>query len=528
MRLVRLLLVALSAGLGIPAAADPASAPVQTENGLVQGTTLASGVHVFKGIPYAAPPVGELRWRAPEPVSSWQGIRNADKFGNVCMQSTPAAPSDHKGRTVEDAYGAAESEDCLYLNVWVPARKPSRHLPVMVWIYGGGFSNGGASRPQTDGEAFARDGIVLVSFNYRGGVLGYLTHPELTREAPYHASGNYGSLDQIAALKWVQKNIAAFGGDPSNVTLFGQSAGSGSINMLQASPLAKGLFSRVIGESTTQLDFNYGGINGATQRSFAGAEKLGLDFQASLHAASLSDLRRMPAQIVSASGRIKFYPIQGDGYFLPETVYATFASGHQNDVAVIAGSNADEGMNLRGRRIYPATDAEKAAYDALYGSDLTRNDAPGTGAPQSIDDALDWQAQKWAALEHQTGTKSSYAYYFSHVPPPGSSGDEMFPALKGAIHSAEIPYVFDNLDKLPDRSWTSQDRKLAATMHAYWVNFARKGDPNGPGLPVWPQYDPTARQMMLFSDTPHAGPAPRAEAWDFLNAYYGRALSAKN
>jgi len=526
MRFICLLLVAFLAGLVAPAAADPADALIRTENGPVQGAVLASGIRVFKGIPYAAPPTGELRWSAPRPASSWEGVRNADKFGNVCMQTAATPLPDRKVRAIEEIYGAPEREDGLYLNIWAPLRKSVQHLPVLVWIYGGGYSNGGASRPQTDGEAFARDGIVFVSFNYRGGVLGYLTHPELTNEAPYHASGNYGSLDQIAALKWIQKNIAAFGGDPSNVTLFGQSAGSGSINMLQASPLARGLFSRVIGESTSQLDFNYGGINGATQRTFSSAEKLGLEFQASLHAASLSELRRMPAQEVSSPGHLKFYPIQGDGYFLPETVYAAFVSGHQSDVAVIAGSNADEGLNLRGKRIYPITGTEKAAYQALYGSDLSRTGEPDPPA-QSVDDALDWQAQKWAALEFQTGTKGSYAYYFSHIPPIESGDDEAFPALKGAFHGAEIPYVFDNLDKLPDLAWTDQDRKLATVMHSYWVNYARRGDPNGPGLPAWPRYDPAVRQMMLFSDTPHAGPAPRAQAWDFLNAYYGRTLSGK-
>jgi len=526
MRLAKLLFVALLAGVaGDAVAAAPFDQPVRTGDGLVQGKALASGVHVFKGIPYAAAPVGALRWREPAPPRAWQGIRAADKFGNVCMQTSPAPVPGQKTRTVEQTLGVPESEDCLYLNVWTAARSPSQRQPVMVWIYGGGYVNGGASNPLTDGESFARDGVVFVSFNYRGGVLGYLVHPELSRESPHHTSGNYGSLDQIAALKWVQKNIAAFGGDPNNVTLFGQSAGAGSINMLQASPLAKGLFSRVIGESTTQLDFNYGGRNGSTGRSFAGAEKLGLQYQSALHAASLKELRSMPASVVSAPGLVKFYPIQGDNYFLPQTVWQSFVSGHQNDVAVIAGSNADEGINLPGKRIFPVTEAEKKTYQALYGADQTRKDQPAFGPAQSIDDALDWQAQKWAGLERKTGSKPSYAYFFSQIPPNAPQG--VAPSQRGALHSAEVAYVFDNPASASSRGWTDQDRKLAAMMHGYWLNFARNGDPNGPGLPNWPQYDPAARQMMLFSDSPHAGPAPRPRAWDFLNAYYSRALAAK-
>src|ERR1051326_7770876 len=232
--------------------------PVPTASGQVLGAKLASGVHVFRGIPYAAPPVGQLRWKEPQPVASWKGVRYATQYGNICVQtrSAPGAARDWGKDPLSPANmgdTTPESEDCLYLNIWTPAKAPGEKLPVMVWIYGGGFRNSSSSAPVYDGENFAKSGVVMVSFNYRGGVLGYLTHPELTKESPHHASGNYGNLDQIAALKWVQANIANFGGDPKNVTIFGESAGSSSVNLLQASPLAKGLFVRGIGESRTSI-----------------------------------------------------------------------------------------------------------------------------------------------------------------------------------------------------------------------------------------------------------------------------------
>ncbi len=487
--------------------------PVHVQSGLVQGTRLTSGVEVFKGIPFAAPPLGDLRWREPRVPAAWNVIRRADRFGDVCLQTRDPRTSSGQPQSVESVYGVPASEDCLYLNLWTPAKRAGQRLPVMVWIYGGGYVSGGASRPEYDGETFARDGVILVDFNYRGGALGYLVHPELTRESPNHTSGNYGSLDQIAALKWVKTNIAAFGGDPDNVTVFGESGGSGSVNMLQASPLAKGLFRRAIGESTTQLDAT---TAGKTLRTFASAEQDGLAFQKALNANSIEDLRKLSATAISTPLKVRTYPVQGDGYFLPSTVYDMFATGKQNDVAVIVGSNANEGENLTSKRVFPGTPQEAAAYARLY-------DADANGEAQSIADALAWQAQQWAAFERQTGHQASYVYVFARAWPFKSYDDWGFP-LVGAFHTSEIPYVFDNLNKI-DGPWTALDQGVAHSMHAYWVNFAKTGTPNGPGLSQWPIYDPRSTRVMVFSETPHAQAAPRPNAHQFLDAYYKRILS---
>ncbi|MBE3072700.1 MAG: carboxylesterase family protein, partial [Acidobacteria bacterium] len=312
--------------------AGGAVAQVKTTAGLVQGTTVADGtIRVFSGVPYAAPPVGALRWQAPQPVAPWPGARDATKAGPGCMQ----------GRVFSDIVLPELSEDCLTLNIHTPARAAGDRLPVMVWIHGGGFQAGAGAEPRHDGLAFARKGIVVVTINYRLGVFGFFVHPELTRESGRHASGNYGMLDQVAALRWVRENIAAFGGNPRNVTIFGESAGSFAVSALMASPLAQGLFHKAIGESGA---FFTAGSGTLALALLADGEQQGVEFAASMGADSLAALRAQPAQAVldaATKSRVRCAP-NLDGYFLTEDVWAVYAAGKQSQVPLLAGWNADE------------------------------------------------------------------------------------------------------------------------------------------------------------------------------------------
>ena len=492
------------------------SEPVATDAGLVEGTVNAdSQVRIFKGIPFAAPPVGALRWKAPQPVPSWTGVRKATEFGARCMQ----------GRIFGDMVfrDSGPSEDCLYLNVWAPSASGPAHLPVMVWIYGGGFAAGAASEPRQDGENLAKKGVVVVSFNYRLGVFGFLSHPELTAESAHHASGDYGLLDQVAALEWVRKNIAAFGGDPDNVTIFGESAGSFSVSALMASPLAQGLFQRAIGES--------GAFFSATlpAKPLALAEEADQKFADSLGVHSLEALRALPAgallDAVAKPGMIRFWPTI-DGYFLPDYVGSIFAGGRQSKVPLLAGWNADEGdfhaifagaaptaPNFISRahvlfgeqdqtflKLYPAATDEQAKRSAR---DLAGDQFIGFGT---------W---RWIEAQAATGNSRVFRYEFDDAPP--SPKDSTAPS-RGAYHSAEIEFVFEALasKNLP---WRPEDEKLSDLMSSYWTNFAKTGDPNGPGLPPWPAYSSqNGYQVMHLGASPHAAPDEHRGRYQFLEA----------
>ncbi|AJP72529.1 carboxylesterase/lipase family protein [Sphingomonas hengshuiensis] len=459
---------------------------VQTEQGKIRGTA-ADGVKRFYGIPFATAPVGDLRWKAPIAAPRWQRERSATAFGPACFQASPP-----------DRPAMPMSEDCLTLNVWAPA-EAKEPLPVMVWIHGGGYLAGANSEPQFEGSNFARRGVVLVTINYRLGPLGFLAHPELTEEASYGASGNYGILDQIAALKWVQANIAAFGGNPGNVTIFGESAGAGAVNILQASPLARGLFHKVIGESTSQFDPD-GGLVG--RKDMRQAEAYGKAFGEKLGAPSLAALRALsPEQIYSQF--TFFWPTELDGYVLPDLVYHVFAQGKQNDVPTLVGSNSDEGGTIKVPWV-KRDDTNAATYDRLYGglSDPLR---------QSSTDAVQWQMRVWAQLQARTGKQKSWLYWFDQ-PWPGRKAD-------GAFHGNEIVYVFGTLNA-EQQPWADEDRTLSNLMTDYWVSFARDGDPNGAGLPQWPNYDPAAPRLMRLAPRPGVIPTPRAEAQAFLDAYF--------
>jgi para-nitrobenzyl esterase len=462
-----------------------AAAPdvVTTDAGSVSGA-IVNGVRVFKGIPFAAPPIGELRWKAPQPVVPWRGVRAADAFGAECMQ-VPYPPTSPYARQ-----NGPLSEDCLYLNVWTTAAPPDKRA-VMVWIHGGAWTRGAGSVATYDGAALAKKGVVVVSTNYRLGVFGFLAHPELTAESPQHASGNYAILDHVAALKWVRKNIAAFGGDPGRVTVFGESAGSWSVSALQATPLAKGLFHRAIGESGGQF---------AGTPSLADAERGGVALANGVGASSLAALRSVPADTLLAVGSFRT-AINVDGYVLPDTVRNLFAEKKASDVPVIVGSNANEWTTLSTPSQFPATlEAYRQRVERQYGAAVQQYDAVyPVKTPADIADALlavgrdttfTLEMRTWARMVAAAGQKA-FLYQFTRVPPGPN------PAW-GAYHASEIQYVFNNVGTRP---WATEiDRRLGDRMSNYWVAFASSGDPNGGGLSKWMPYDRTTEPYLEFGD----------------------------
>ena len=486
---------------------------VNTGSGALEGTKSADGtVKVFKGIPYAAPPVGDLRWKAPQPMPAWQGVRKATEFGARCMQGNIYGDMNFRD--------SGPSEDCLYLNVWTPAKFANAKLPVMVWIYGGGFAAGSTSEPRQDGEMLAKKGVVVVSMNYRLGVFGFFTNSELAKESGRDAAGNYGLLDQVAALQWVQKNIAAFGGDPHKVTIFGESAGSFSVSALMASPLARDLFELAIGESGAFLG------TGLATKTLAEAEAEDAKFAESLGATSIEALRAKPAaELLAAamkSGVIRFWPVV-DGYFFPEDPHAIYASGQQAHVPLLAGWNRDEGnfhaffekdeptvKNFIERaHVVFRDDADE--FLKLYPA-ATEAEAIRSAQDISGDQFIGFGTWKWIEMQGTTGKATVYRYEFDDAPPQ-PAGEP----THGAYHSAEIEFVFEALPskKLP---WRPGDEKLSDLMSSYWTNFAKTGDPNGPRLPVWPEYSEATRfEVMHLDFDSHAAPDAHRARYEFLD-----------
>lgn len=509
------LLAALLLGLclAVPAGAAGLPEPVKTSGGPLVGVPGADpSVRVFKGIPFAQPPVGDLRWKPPQPPAPWTGLRVADHFSDNCMQrqANGAAFPPYGG----DRSATTMSEDCLYLNVYTTAVSASAKQPVMVWIHGGAWTSG--SGPIYQGEDLAKKGVVYVSLNYRLGVFGFFAHPELTKESPAHSSGNYAILDQIAALRWVQQNIAAFGGDPARVTIFGESAGSWSVHSLVASPLAKGLFHRAIGES---------GGRYAITTTLAQAEQAGHAFATAKAAApTLAELRRLPAARLNevSSGQGAFQSVaNADGWVLPATMREIFESGKQNDVPTLIGSNADEGSIFTPATTTGAAFREQAsrrygsradAFLALYPF-TTDQEARLAQAHSMRDQTFGWEMRTWARLQTKTGKAPVYLYYFSHVPPLPNA------AWLGAQHGAEIPYALNwpNGTHSASVAWTAADRTLADQVSQYWVNFATSGNPNGKGLPQWPAFDPKNEKALGIADTISVVPVPNTAALDFLD-----------
>jgi para-nitrobenzyl esterase len=461
-----------------------------TESGAISGVR-EGGLIVYKGVPFAAPPVGDLRWRPPAPVTPWTGTRQADAFAPACMQTGVSMP----GETPP-----AVSEDCLYVNIWTPAKKVHERLPVFVWIYGGAYINGSASMPLYWGDRLAHKGVVVITIAYRLGPLGFLAHPELTRESPHHSSGNYGLMDQIAALQWIQRNIAAFGGDPKNVTIAGQSSGAISVSILMSSPLAKGLFQRAIGESGGLFE----PLQLAPKYLLANAEREGEKYAVSLGATSLQQLRRLPAALLTGNADGIVHPVI-EPYVLPVSPYEAFTSGHQNDVPLLIGSNAEEARSLT-----DVTHVKAATFESDLEHSFGQLPAPLVAAyPHATDEEarqarLDlerdlrfaWDMWAWARLQAGTGQKSVYYYSFRQEPPfPVGSVYEGW----GASHYAELWYVFDHLGQKPWR-WSTADRMVAEAMSRYWVNFARSGNPNGQGLPLWPAFTNADCKVLYLGD----------------------------
>jgi para-nitrobenzyl esterase len=498
-----LLLSLISAGCAAAPDVLPAD-QVRVATGIVEGIDGGRpGVRAFLGIPYAASTAAAKRWTAPAPAAPWEGVRMADAFGSRCVQTTPFPDMVFRSPN--------ESEDCLSLSVWTPATTADDRLPVMVWIHGGGFFSGASDEPRHEGSVLASKGIVLVEINYRLGVLGFLAHPDLTAESGRNASGNYGLLDQVAALEWVRDNITGFGGNPDNVTIFGESAGSFSVSALMASPLARGLFHRAIGES--------GGYFAATTLPLlplAEAEARGAALAASVGAASIAELRGRPAaDLVAAVGAesTRFAPIL-DGHFLPEHPRDVFMAGRHNDVPLIAGWNsaeikvppvtrADFGAQVRGQ--YPE---DAAAVLAAYPA-RTDAEAHRSAIALASDNFIGYNTWKWIELHAATGQAPVFRYLFDQVVPSQTGAPA--PDDPGAGHATEIEYVFHAFEARP-LAWRDADRQVAELMTAYWTNFAKTGDPNGPGLPTWPAWGAgDARQVLRIKADAAPGAAAVAE-----------------
>lgn len=470
-----------------PAAAAPPT--VRIDSGKLAGLRDArSGLDEFRGIPYAAPPVGALRWKPPHTVAPWQGVRRADRFASRCMQR--ALFSDMVFRS------PGISEDCLYLNVWTPAKRDGAKLPVLVYFHGGGFVAGDGSEFRYDGASLAERGIVTVTVNYRLDVFGFLALPALAEESPHHAAGNYGLLDQVAALRWVRRNIAAFGGDPRQVTIGGESAGSMAVSALMASPLSKGLMQRAIGESGAVL----GNLRPV---SLAQAERQGVTFVRRVGANSLAQLRAMPADVLLAAcggpGIAEFEP-SIDGWFLPRSPAAIYEAGDQAHIPLLVGSNSGEGSYTALLKDAPPTPANyRAAVQEQFGKHADevlelypgRNEAEvkASGSALAGDQFIAFSTWRWMQLQRKTGKAPVYYYLFDKARPAkrdGSAGPDY-----AAVHSGEIEYALGNLATNHVYAWTAADHQVSATMEGYFANFIKTGDPNGDGLPPWPAATPS-------------------------------------
>jgi para-nitrobenzyl esterase len=494
---------------GLAIAQQPA--PVKVEEGLLQGT-FENGVTVYKGVPFAAPPVGDLRWRAPRPPKPWEGVRKADKFSANPIQ---VMVKELGPWTAEYQPKGEVSEDCLYLNIWTTAKSPDEKRPVVMYIPGGAFTGGSGNVPVYNGENLAKNGLVVVTINYRVGVIGFLALPELTKESEHNSSGNYGLLDQIAALEWIKRNISVFGGDPDQVTIMGQSAGAASVNYLTASPLAKGLFIRAIAQSGSNA-FMGPGI------SLSSAEQTGVMFAKNIGATSLAELRAMTAdELLSASNnKYRFSPIV-DGWFLPKSGDEIFAEGKQNDVTTLTGWVKDEGSFNNNYGKVPAKEFQEQLkqqageyFDAIIKLYPASTDAEAYESQKEFaSDMRLVSTYKWTMKREQTGKTDMYTYIFTHQE-PGATKERYL-----AFHSSELPYIFDNLSRSP-RPWTEEDEKIAEIMSAYWVNFISTGDPNGNGLDEWFSVKEKPKETMELGDRMGSRPVTSSEKFEVLKKLF--------
>lgn len=500
-------IAAVMIGLSVSCAvfAEKLPDPVSVTGGDIQGR-FEGDLTVYKGIPYAAPPVGELRWKSPLPVEPWTGVRRTVSYGPAPMQG--------------DRRGAHMSEDCLYLNVWTPAKSVKERIPVLVWIHGGAFSAGTAV---CHGDHLAKKGVVLVSIEYRVGEFGFLAHPELSAESPHNVSGNYGLMDMMAALQWIQENIEAFGGNPDQVTIFGESAGGIAVSMLCASPQAKGLFHGAISQS--------GGSFGPSRRTrtFPGenmkrlkdAEGDGVAYQKSLGASSIDEMRKLPAEKIVSRGYDTSWPVI-DGRVIVDDQYKLYAAGTYNDVDVLIGYNSDEGLSFWP----PATSSQYVeSVHQRYGpfaEKLIEAYPAGNGKPPKStrdlmrDAAFGWQTWSWARLQAKTGKSRVYLYYFDQHPDYPENSPQ---ADHGSPHGQDVAYVFQDLNP-SDRRTTESDMDISQAMATYWTNFAKRGDPNGTGVPKWPVFRERKDSVMVFRQRPQIGPVPDLKSMEVLDDYF--------
>ncbi len=491
----------------IACSAPPLTTTVEVTGGTIEGVE-QDGIFSYKGIPFAAPPIDELRWKSPQPVVPWQGVKKTDTFAPGPMQDT--------------AFGAILggpqeiSEDCLYLNVWTGAKKKDEKRPVMVWIYGGGFGIGMTSSPAYDGTNLAKKGVVLVSVAYRVGPMGFLAHPELSAESG-HGSGAYGIQDQIAGLRWVKENIAQFGGDPANVTIFGESAGGMSVGMLATSPMAKGLFQRAISESGGAVTPSRGTLKMAEEHGTAYLKNLGADTIEAARALSAEEIQK------DTKGMGSFWPVP-DGVTIVENPYETFESNAFNDTPILVGTNSNEGglfinqpITSEGFEKMVRGQYAAAAEELLKVYPYATDDEALQSARDLMRDSIfAWSTWAWATLQSRNGKNKAFVYYFDHRI-PGIPG--------GANHAAEIPYVFGNLDKkgpMGGRPPTPEDKALNELISAYWINFARNGDPNGERLPEWPSFDEKDQQVMYFGKESGARKHPNLDKIMAFDAYFAK------
>ena len=482
--------------------------------GKVSGTA-DNGITIFKGIPFAAPPVGPLRWKAPAPVKPWSGVKHADAFAHACMQ-----PAHSQGNT------APVSEDCLYLNVWTPAKSAGEKLPVIVWIHGGGYVGGSTSIGMYDGSGYARKGVVLVSVAYRLGPFGYLAHADLSRESG-HGSGAYGMLDLVAGLNWVQKNVAAFGGDPRNVTIFGHSAGSGAVNILAVSPLSKGRFERVIamsGASFTPLQTTNEIGSGMTVPSLTLAEQNGATFLSRLGVKSIAEARSLSADAVQAAtgGGLAFRPV-ADGYLLPADPYTLFQQGKFNDTPLLLGHTSDETLVFGGPKSLTSAEFEAQTRqqfgdqaDAVLAAYPHATDAEALSASRHVrnDTQFGWNMWTWAREQSKLGKGKVFSYYY----------DNHAPQAEGSGHGSDLAFHFGTLGTRGTPK--KEDLALSDVISSYDVNFAKTGDPNGPGLPQWPAFTEQNEQVMVYDATPSARPYPLLDRARVLDLYFDQQRKA--
>jgi para-nitrobenzyl esterase len=500
-------------GFSCPAFAQVIDSPqVKTANGIVQGYVMASGIHSFKGIPYAQPPVGDLRWKEPQAPKNWKGILHTDHFGPQAMQEYIFNDMMFRSN--------GKSENCLYLNIWEPANaKPGSALPVLVYFYGGGFRAGDGSEYRYDGESLAKRGIIAITINYRLGIFGFMAHPELTAESPHHSSGNYGLMDQHAALVWVQKNIAAFGGDPNRVTIAGESAGSESVASQVTSPLSKGLFAGAIAESGSDL-------GESLPRPLAVGELAGVEFAAKVGATSLADLRKIPADtLLKLSGSFHF-PEVIDGYFIPESPQAIFEAGKEMQVPLLAGWNSAEvDYHSVINKDSATTDNYKKALTRLYGDKAadvlnvypanTDADVKQAATDLAADRFIVYATWKFIDMQSKTNSKPVYSYIFSRV-----RQNKVGKSIEmGAAHSSEIEYALGNLATNPVYNWSADDYKVSNEMESYFANFIKTGNPNGPGLPEWMNFKTSGQRLIIDVNTISV-PQKNRDRYNLLDSIY--------